>query len=68
MCHGVTGQVRGVTTINFGSSYVRGIRKEQDKQKLAEDLQKYHVQVLCHPGDTGSGALELKTSDRTETC
>ena len=45
MCHRVTGRVRGVGAINFGSLNVRGKRKEQDKQKLADDLQKYHVQV-----------------------
>ena len=69
MCHGVTGRVRGVGTINFGSLNVRGIKREEDKQKLADDLQKYHVQVLAIQEThlPGSGALELKTSDGKNT-
>ena len=69
MCHRVTGQVRGVSTINVGSLNVGGIRKEQDKQILVDDAQKYHMQVLAIQEThlPGNSALELKTSDGKDT-
>ena len=55
--------------MNFGCLNVRGIRREQEKQKLVDDAQKYHVQVLAIQEThlPGSGALELKTSDGKDT-
>ena len=53
-------------TLTFGTLNVRGIQQEMDKTRLADDMQKYKMDILGIQEThlRGSGTEEITTSDK----
>ncbi len=56
----------GISKLCIGSLNVRGIKEESEQTKLADDMQKYRLEILGIQEHhmKGTGVINIKTSDR----